>query len=118
MKATPLNTKLRNSAFALALIGAASFLSGPASAGSIQNEGYFGGSWNSIGPSNYEAELNADRIGPLYGNPVYVVPAYGYVPDDEGPPVYYGAPYDYEYGPAPRDTFVGSGAAFSIGIDE
>ena len=34
MKATPLNTKLRNSAFALALIGAASFLSGPASAGS------------------------------------------------------------------------------------
>lgn len=113
-----MNPKIRNSAFALALIGGAALLSAPASSGSIENEGYFGGSWIAIGPSSYEAELNADRIGPLYGNPVYVAPVYGYVPNDYGPPASYDAPYDYEYGPAPGMTFVGPGAAFSIGIDE
>jgi hypothetical protein len=112
-----MNPKIRNSAFALALIGGASLLSAPVSSGSIQNEGYFGGSWISIAPSNYEAEDNADRIGPLNGDHVFVAPVYGYVPDSYAPPVY-DAPYDYEYGPAPGDTFVGSGAAFSIGIDE
>jgi hypothetical protein len=113
-----MNTKIRNSAFALALIGGASLLAAPASAGSVQNEGYFGGSWISIAPSNYEAEEYADRIGPLigplYGERVYVAPVYGYVPDAYAPPAY-DAPYDYEFGPAPGDTFVEEGV--STGLD-
>jgi len=111
-----MDTEFRNAAFALALIGGASLLSAPAFAGSIQNEGYFGGSWNSIGPSNYEAEENADRIGPLYGERVYLAPVYGYVPDAYAPPIY-DAPYDYEYGPAPGESFVSPDSAVWIEID-
>ena len=111
-----MTTKFRNTAFTLALIGGAVLLSAPASAGSVQNEGYFGGSWRSIGPSNYEAEETAERIGPLYGGPVYVAPAYGYVPDAYAPPVY-GAPYDYEYGPTPGDSFVSPDSAVWIEVD-
>lgn len=116
MKAMPLNSSFRSVALALALIGGASLLSAPASAGSVQNEGYFGGSWRSIGPSNYEAEENADRIGPLYGDRVYVAPVNAYVPDAYAPPVY-DAPYDYEYGPAPGDSFVSPDSAVWIEID-
>ena len=60
----------------------------PASANSVDNEGYFGGSWSSIGPSNYYERRHAGRVGPLYGNRVYVAPSYAYGPS------YYGSAYD------------------------
>jgi hypothetical protein len=42
MKATPVNAILRHSAFALALLGGAAITAAPASANSVDNEGYFG----------------------------------------------------------------------------
>ena len=88
MKATPVNAILRHSAFALALLGGAAITAAPASANSVDNEGYFGGSWSSIGPSNYYERRHAGRVGPLYGNRVYVAPSYAYGPS------YYGSAYD------------------------
>jgi hypothetical protein len=93
-----MRTTLRNGAFALALIGGAVLASAPGSANSIHDEGYFGGSWNSIGPGDYSQRGFAGRVGPLYEGPHVYVGGPGY-PD--APPAYSGlSPYSgYEYGP-------------------
>jgi hypothetical protein len=102
-------TILRNGTFALALLGGAALTGAPASANSVDNEGYFGGSWSSIGPSNYDERRHAGRVGPLYGNRAYVAPSYGYGPAS------YGSAYDDDYVAGPSLTFVGpSGAALTI----
>jgi hypothetical protein len=93
---------LRDGALALALLGAAALTSAPASANSVDNEGYFGGSWSSIGPTNYYERRHAGRVGPLYGNRnrVYVAPYYAYGPAYYGPSAYYSVPDD-DYAPGP-----------------
>lgn len=96
-------TILRNGAFALALLGGASLMSVTASANSFDNEGYFGGSWSSIGPSNYYERRHAGRVGPLYGERVYVAPSYAYGPTYDGPA------YDDDYVAGPGVTFIGPG---------
>jgi hypothetical protein len=58
-----MNRTLRNGAVALVLAGGALLANAPANANAIHNEGYFGGSWNSIGPSNYYQRRNAGRVG-------------------------------------------------------
>jgi hypothetical protein len=105
---------LRNGAVALALVGGAALMSAPASANSVHNEGYFGGSWTSIGPGNYYQRRHAGRVGPLYSHRVYR--DYG-----PGPYAYYGgpayySPYYYSYGYGPP-LVGGPGIGFSIGID-
>jgi hypothetical protein len=79
-----MNRTLRYGALALLLAGAM-LATAPARANSIHDEGYFGGSWTSIGPSNYAEHRNGGRIGPLYSH------RYRYY----GP-----APYAYYGGPA------------------
>jgi hypothetical protein len=116
MKAIPVNAILRDGALALALLGGAALTSAPASANSVDNEGYFGGSWSSIGPTNYYERRHAGRVGPLYGNRVYVAPYYAYGPAYYGPSAYYGVPDD-DYAPGPNLTYVGPGAVLSIGVD-
>ena len=44
-----MNRTLRNGALALLLAGGAMLASAPAKANSIHDEGYFGGTWTSIG---------------------------------------------------------------------
>ena len=66
-----MNTTLRNGALALVLAGSTMLATAPAKANSIHDEGYFGGSWTSIGPSNYAEHRNGGRIGPLYGHRLY-----------------------------------------------
>jgi hypothetical protein len=115
-----MNSKLRHGAFAVALIGGAGLLAAPAFANAVEHEGYFGGSWNSIGPSDYEQRRHAGRVGPLHGNRVYVAPYYSYGPAYYGSSAYYGPlPYDddLDYAPGPAVSFVAPGAALSIGID-
>jgi hypothetical protein len=109
-----MNTTLRNGALALVLAGSTMLATAPAKANSIHDEGYFGGSWTSIGPSNYAEHRNGGRIGPLYGHRLYryyrPVP-YAYY----GGPAYY-SPYYYSYGYGPP-LIGGPGIGFSIGID-
>jgi uncharacterized membrane protein len=93
-----MRTTLRNSAFVLTLIGGAALVSAPASANSIHNEGNFGGTWSSIGPSDYSDRFYAGRAAPLYEGPHVYVGGPGYA---EGPPAYSGVSpyYGYTYGP-------------------
>jgi hypothetical protein len=101
---------LQSGLTALALIGAVALLSPPASAGSIQHRGDFGGTWSRIGPSdNYRV-----RHRHYYGAPIYVAPSYAY-DLDYGDPYYYGPPAYYDYGPGL--AIGGPGIGFSIGID-
>jgi hypothetical protein len=116
MKATP-KSILRHGAVALALLGGAALTAAPASANSIDNEGYFGGSWSSIGPSNYYERRHAGRVGPLYGKRLYAAPYYAYGPAYYGPSAYFGVPDDDGYAPGPNLTYVGPGAVLSIGVD-
>jgi hypothetical protein len=104
-----MNRTLRIGALALALGGGAALAPAPANANSIHNEGYFGGSWSSIGPTDYHQRRHAGRVGPLYSHRYYR--DYGsafYV----GPNYYY-SPYYYDYGPP---LVGGPGIGFSIGI--
>ncbi len=103
---------LRNSAIAAALLAGAALVSAPAMAGSIHDDGDFGGSWNRIGPSHHYRHHYSDRYdyGPRFsyysspGYSYYTAPSYYYAPA----PSYYYAPYGHgNYGP---------GAGFSIGI--
>jgi len=89
-----MNKTLRNGAVALALVGSAALASAPANANSVHNEGYFGGSWSSIGPTNYEQRRHAGRVGPLYSGRFARGTAYY----GTGPYAYYGGPaYDSPY---------------------
>jgi len=109
-----MNRTLRNETVALVLAGGALLAAAPANANAVDNEGYFGGSWSSIGPSNYYQRRHAGRVGPLYSHRVYR--EYG-----AAPYAYYGgsayySPYYYSYGYGPP-LIGGPGIGFSIGID-
>jgi len=80
-----MNRTLRNETVALVLAGGALLAAAPANANAVDNEGYFGGSWSSIGPSNYYQRRHAGRVGPLYSHRVYR--EYG-----AAPYAYYGGP--------------------------
>lgn len=76
-----MKSTLRNGGFALSfLIGAA--LASNANAGTLQTDGYFGGSWAPIGPSdNRYVKRFYRRYGPqfqVYSGPVYDAPRYRY----------------------------------------
>jgi hypothetical protein len=109
-----MNRTLRNETVALVLAGGALLAAAPANANAVDNEGYFGGSWSSIGPSNYYQRRHAGRVGPLYSHRVYR--EYGAAPYAYyGGPAYY-SPYYYSYGYGPP-LIDGPGIGFSIGID-
>jgi hypothetical protein len=58
-----MNRTLRHETVALVLAGGALLGAAPANANAVDNEGYFGGSWSSIGPSNYYQRRHAGRVG-------------------------------------------------------
>ena len=109
-----MNTTLRRGALALALLGGVALISAPAQAGSLQDEGDFGGTWTPIAPSDHYHQRYA---GPVFG-PFHYGPApYNYY--DPGLYAYYGrpvygAPEIYDYGPP---LIGGPGIGLSIGID-
>jgi hypothetical protein len=103
--------RLRKCAIALSLLGAVALMPVAVSAGSIHDNGNFGGTWNRIGPSDvgfrhrYYRDYGYRSYGyyaPRYYAPGYYAPAYSYY-----------APYGYGYyGPG-----IGiGGPGFSIGI--
>ena len=98
-----MRTTLRNGALALALIGGAALVSAPASANSIHNEGKFGGTWSSIGPSDYLDRGYAGRVDPLYEGPHVYTGGPGYA----GGGAYSGVSpyYGYTYGPGIGSSF-------------
>jgi hypothetical protein len=104
-----MNRMLRNGALAFVLAGGALLANAPANANAVDNEGNFGGSWISIGPSNYYERRHAGRVGPLYSHRAPAPYAY------YGGPGYY-SPYYYSYGYGPP-LIGGPGIGFSIGID-
>ena len=110
-----MNTTLCRGALALALLGGVALISAPAQAGSLQDEGDFGGTWTSIGPSDHYHHRYA---GPVFGPGYYGPPAYAYYGPgpyaDYGAPVY-GAPDEYDYGPG--ITLVAPGVGLAIDID-
>ena len=101
-----MNRTMRQGLITAVLLGGLTLVSAPASANSIHDEGYFGGSYTTIGPGPYYLRRGAGRIGPLhegrgyaYGPPyatysyepyayapVYY-PRYGYSPYDYGPDI-------------------------------
>jgi hypothetical protein len=97
-----MNRIMKKGLIAAVLLGGLALVSAPASANSIHDEGYFGGSYTTIGPGPYYLRRGAGRIGPLhegrgfaYGPPYA---AYAYEPYAYGPVYYprYGfSPYDY-----------------------
>jgi hypothetical protein len=109
-----MNTTLCRGALALALLGGVALISAPAQAGSLQDEGDFGGTWTSIAPSDHYHQRYA---GPVFG-PFYYGPApYAYY--DPGLYAYYGPPVSeasdaYDYGPL---LIGGPGIGLAIGID-
>ncbi len=110
-------TNLRKCAFALGLLaGGALLLPVAASAGSIHDNGDFGGSWNRIGPSDVGYRHRYYRN---YGYRDYGYRSYGYYAPRYYAPRYYSpgysyyAPYGYGYyGPG---VSIG-GPGFRIGI--
>jgi hypothetical protein len=102
-----MNRPMKQGLIATVLLTGVTLLSGPTYANSIHDEGYFGGSYTSIGPGPYYLRRGPGRIGPLHEGRVYayrpVYGAYGYKP------AYYG---DYGYGP--YDS--GPAPGFGIGI--
>ena len=80
------NRVLKQALIAVAILSSASLMSAAASAGSIHDEGYFGGGYSYIGPGPYSQRSFAGRIGPLHERRAYV---YAYRP------YYYGRHYDY-----------------------
>ena len=107
---------LRNSAIALGLLGGVAMMPAAASAGSIHDNGNFGGSWNRIGPTDVGHRRHyghRDYGYRNYGYRNYGYRSYGYYPRYYGPrysyaPAYsYYAPYGYGY--------YGPGFSFGIG---
>ncbi|MGH6735295.1 MAG: hypothetical protein ACRECX_04350 [Methyloceanibacter sp.] len=95
---------IRYGALALGLVAGAALMAPPAMANSVHKEGYFGGSWDRIGPhSRYYDRRHAGRVGPLYSKRYYRGPGYSaprgyaYYGPRHG---YYGAPYYYDRGPS------------------
>lgn len=86
---------LRGAALALPLIAGLIFLPQAASAGSLDDRGDFGGTWNDIGPTGHERWRYVEGY---YGPPVDVVPGYAYGPVLDEPEFYAPPAYD-EYGP-------------------
>jgi hypothetical protein len=82
------NRVLKQTLIAVAILSSASLMSAAASAGSIHDEGYFGGGYSYIGPGPYSQRSFAGRIGPLHERRAYV---YAYRP--------YYRPYVYAYRP-------------------
>jgi hypothetical protein len=108
-----MTNRLRNSAIALGLLGGVALLPGAASAGSIHDDGDFGGSWNRIGPSDVGYRHRYYRN---YGYRDYGYRSYGYyAPRYRYAPAYsYYGPYSYGYYGGPGIAFGGPG--FSVGI--
>ena len=106
-----MNTTLRRGALALALLGGVALISAPAQAGSLQDEGDFGGSWARIGPSGHYHHRFAEHY---YGAPIDVAPSYAYGPDYYEPD-YYGPPASYDSGPG--IALIAPGIGVAIGID-
>jgi hypothetical protein len=79
---------MKRGALALAFLGSAALLAGPAVANSLHDEGDFGGGYRIIGPGGPERHdyVRHHTFRPYYDGPVY---SYGYGP---------GWGYDY-YGP-------------------
>ena len=96
-----MNRVLKQTLVAVAILSSASLMSVAASAGSIHDEGYFGGGYGYIGPSPYSRRSFVGRVGPLHKRRAYV---YAYRPH------YYGRHYDY----SPYD--VGPMVPFGFGI--
>ena len=106
-----MKTTLCRGALALALLGGAALISAPAQAGSLQDEGDFGGTWTPIAPSDHYHQRYADRY---YGAPLYVAPSYAYGPDYYEPD-HYGPPAYYD--PSPGFALIAPGIGVAIGID-
>lgn len=71
---------LRNCALAGALAGGAALLSLPASANSLQAEGYYGGSYARLAPEPfYGHKRHSGRV--IYGPNVYYGPGFDYGPN-------------------------------------
>ena len=92
---------VRYGALALSLVGGAALMAAPvatAKADSVQRDGYFGGTWQPIGPRDNRHVKRYDRRHGYYRG--YYGPRYGYY----GPPRYrygyYDAPYYYDPGPS------------------
>lgn len=90
---------IRNGALALSVIAGTALIAAPASvatAKSIQQDGYFGGTWSAIGPKHNRHVQRHERRN--FGVRAYYGPRYGYGPryDYYGPR--YGAPYYYDRG--------------------
>lgn len=113
-----MTNRLRNSAIALGLLGGVAFLPVAASAGSIHDNGDFGGTWNRIGPSDIGFR---HRYGYRnYGYRNYGYRSYGYYAPRYYAPRYYAPTYSY-YGPYSYGYYGGPGIAFggpgfSVGI--
>jgi hypothetical protein len=108
-----MTNRLRKCAIALSLLGGVALLPISTSAGSIHDNGNFGGSWNRIGPSDvgYRRHHYGYRN---YGYRDYGYRSYGYyAPRYRYAPYSYYAPYGYGYyGPG-----IGiGGPGFSIGF--
>jgi len=112
-----MTNRLRKCAIALSLLGGVALLPISASAGSIHDNGNFGGSWNRIGPSDvgYRRHYYRNYGYRNYGYRDYGYRSYGYyAPRYRYAPAYsYYAPYGYGYyGPG---VSIG-GPGFSIGF--
>lgn len=101
----------RKGAIALALVACATVLPQTASAGSIQEDGDFGGTWVPIAPSDHYDWRYADRLA--FGEPVYATP------DVLGPrvndPDFFGPPVYDDYGPGV--ALVAPDAGIAVDID-
>ena len=101
---------LRNSAIALGLLGGVAMMPAAASAGSIHDNGNFGGSWNRIGPTDVGHRRHYGYRNYGYRSYGYYAPRYYapyYAPRHYGPAYSYYAPYRYGY--------YGPGFSFGIG---
>lgn len=96
---------IRNGGLALGLIAGAAFLASPAAAGAIHKNGYFGGTWAPIGPSNNRyVKRHYHRHAPglyAYSEPYYYGPRYRY----------YAPRYSY-YDPG----YYGPGVSVGVGV--
>ena len=111
-----MNTTLCRGALALALLGGVALISAPAQAGSLQDEGDFGGTWTS---HRAQRSLPPPLCRSLFGAPAIMVrrptpiTGPGLTPIT-GRPVY-GAPDEYDYGPG--IALVAPGVGLAIDID-